>query len=101
VSWEIVHYGFRQNGLSNVLGLMDLLHSLPPTSVQNETSFNQMKLIKTDRRHRPSQEHLNDLMMIRLQSPSIMEFDPTTAINKWMVSYTDYYESYYNKYLKP
>jgi hypothetical protein len=63
---------------------MDLLHSLPPTSVQNETSFNQMKLIKTDRRHRPSQEHLNDLMMIRLQSPSIMEFDPTTAINKWM-----------------
>ena len=69
-----------------MLGLMDLLHSPPPTSVQNETSFNQMKLIKTDRRHRLSQEHLNDLMMIRLQSPSIMEFDPTTAINTWMVS---------------
>jgi len=90
VSWEMVHYGIRQNGLINVLGLMDLLHSLPPTSVQNETSFNQMKLIKTDRRHRLSQEHLNDRMMIRLQSPSIMEFDPTTAINKWMVSYTKY-----------
>lgn len=88
VSWESVHYGFRQNGLSNVLGLMDLLHSLPPTSVQNETSFNQMKLIKTDRRHRLSQKHLNDLMMIRLQSPSIMDYDPTTAINKWMVSPT-------------
>ena len=91
VSWESVHSGFKQNGLSNVLGLMDLLHSLPPTSVRNETSFNQMKLIKTDRRHRPSQKHLNDLMMIRLQSPSIMDFDPTTAINKWMVSYTVYY----------
>ena len=91
VSWESVHSGFKQNGLSNVLGLMDLLHSLPPTSVLNETSFNQMKLIKTDRRHRLSQKHLNDLMMIRLQSPSIMDFDPTTAINKWMVSYTVYY----------
>ena len=91
VSWESVHSGFKQNGLSNVLGLMDLLHSLPPTSILNETSFNQMKLIKTDRRHRLSQKHLNDLMMIRLQSPSIMDFDPTTAINKWMVSYTVYY----------
>jgi hypothetical protein len=53
-SWESVHSGFKQNGLSNVLGLMDLLHSLPPTSILNETSFNQMKLIKTDRRHRLS-----------------------------------------------
>jgi hypothetical protein len=85
VSWESVNSSFSQNGLDNILALVDLIRSLPPTSVKNETSFNQMKLIKTDRRYRLSGKHLNDMLMIRLQSPSIGYFDPTNAVNKWMV----------------
>ncbi|XP_062595414.1 putative uncharacterized protein DDB_G0271982 [Saccostrea cucullata] len=67
---------------------MDLLHSLPPTSVLNETAFNQMKLLKTDRRQRLSHKHLNDCLMIKLQSPAISEFDPKEAVDRWMLSPT-------------
>lgn len=72
-------------GLENILGLIDMINSLPPTSVYNETAFNQMKLTKTDRRHRLSQKHLNDCMVTKIESDSIEEFDPTPAINRWMV----------------
>lgn len=85
VSWEDVHSSLSGNGLHNILHLMDLLHSLPPTSVLNETAFNQMKLLKTDRRQRLSNNHLNDCLMIKLQSPAISEFDPKEAVDKWMV----------------
>lgn len=84
--WEDIHAVFGDSGVTNILKLLDLIHSLPPTSVLNETGFNQMKLIKTDRRQSLSARHLNDLMLIRLQSPSIAEFDPNPAIDRWMVS---------------
>lgn len=84
--WEDIHAVFGDSGVTNILKLLDLIHSLPPTSVLNETGFNQMKLIKTDRRQSLSGRHLNDLMLIRLQSPSIAEFDPNPAIDRWMVS---------------
>lgn len=44
-----------------------------------------MKLTKTDKRHRLSQKHLNDCMVTKIESASIEEFDPTPAINRWMV----------------
>ncbi|XP_062589081.1 zinc finger protein 862-like [Saccostrea cucullata] len=85
-SWQDIHAAFGESGVPNILALIDLIHSLAPTSVINETGFNQLKLIKTDRRHRLTERHLNDLMVIRLQSPSIVNFDPNPAIDKWMVS---------------
>lgn len=85
-SWQDIHAAFDESGVPNILALIDLIHSLPPTSVMNETGFNQLKLIKTDRRHRLTESHLNDLMVIRLRSPSIVNFDPNPAIDKWMVS---------------
>ena len=59
-----------------------MINCLPPTSVYNETAFIQMKLTKTDRRHRLSQEHLNDCMVTKIESDRIEEFDPTPAINR-------------------
>jgi hypothetical protein len=76
---------FSSMGLENILGLIDMINSLPPTSVYNETAFNQVKLTKTDRRHRLSQKHLNDCMVTKIESDSIEEFFPTPAINRWMV----------------
>ena len=49
-----------------------------------------MKLIKTDRRHRLSSEHMNDMMLIRIQSPKVQEFDRTPSIDKWMAIFTHY-----------
>ncbi|XP_052060860.1 uncharacterized protein DDB_G0283697-like [Mytilus californianus] len=71
-------------GVNNVLLLLDMLNSLPPTSVYNETAFNQMKLLKTDRRHRLGGSRLDDCMMTKLEAPSVQEFDPSDAIDKWM-----------------
>jgi hypothetical protein len=85
-TWEDIHAAFGDSGVTNILSLLDMIHSLPPTSVLNESGFNQMKLIKTDRRHSLSGRHLNDLMLIRLQSPSVAKFDPSPAIDRWMVS---------------
>ena len=83
--WEDIHRYTQGKGVDNILKIMDLIHSLPPISVGNETAFNQMKLIKTDRRQRLTEEHLNDMMLIRLQSPTISQFDPTPAVDRWMV----------------
>ena len=88
LSWEKVNHVFSQNDIDNILALIDPIRSLPTTSVVNETAFNQMKLIKTDRRHRLSSEHMNDMMLIRIQSPKVQEFDRTPSIDKWMAIFT-------------
>lgn len=86
VSWEDVFKSFTECGLSNVFNVIDLILSLPPTSVVNETAFNQMKLLKTERRHRLSNQHLNDCMLTPLESAEITEFDPQPAIDRWMLT---------------
>ncbi|XP_056008137.1 uncharacterized protein LOC130051023 [Ostrea edulis] len=73
-------------GIQDILTVMDLLRTLPATSVVNEASFNQMKMTKTNRRQRLSNKHLDDCMVIQLESTDILNFDPTEAINKWMTS---------------
>ncbi|CAG2230307.1 Protein NipSnap homolog 1,Protein NipSnap homolog 2,Protein NipSnap [Mytilus edulis] len=85
VSLVQLNESFSSMGVNNVLLLLDMLNSLPPTSVYNETAFNQMKLLKTDRRHRLGGSRLDDCMMTKLEAPSVQEFDPTDAIDKWMI----------------
>ncbi|WAR15760.1 ZN862-like protein [Mya arenaria] len=64
--------------------IVDLLLTLPPTSVSCETCFSQMKLVKTCRRTRLQRKTLNDLLVVRLASPSMQEFNPDQAIDHWM-----------------
>ncbi|XP_052820539.1 zinc finger protein 862-like [Mya arenaria] len=66
--------------------IVDLLLTLPPTSVSCETCFSQMKLVKTCRRTRLQRKTLNDLLVVRLASPSMQEFNPDQAIDHWMNS---------------
>lgn len=84
--WTQLWSSFSDMGIQDILTLMDLLRTLPATSVANEASFNQMKLTKTNRRQRLSNMHLNDCMVIQLESADILDFDPTSAVNKWMTS---------------
>lgn len=84
--WTQLWSSFSDMGIQDILTLMDLLRTLPATSVANEASFNQMKLTKTNRRQRLSNMHLNDCMVIQLESADILDFDPTSAVNKWMVN---------------
>ena len=43
-----------------------------------------MKLIKTDWRSRLTDDSLSDLMVIKLDSPDVQEFDPNPALAVWM-----------------
>ena len=92
----MINQSFSTIGVKNILGLLDMLNSLPPTSVYNERAFNQMKLQKTDRRHRIGQSRLDDCMITKLESASVKDFDPTDAIDKWMVNYLLILDFYLN-----
>lgn len=72
--------------IQDILTVVDLLRTLPATYVANEASFNQMKLTKTNRRQRLSNMHLNECMVIQLESADILDFNPTPVVNKWMVN---------------
>jgi hypothetical protein len=71
--------------MKNIAVLVDLMLTLPPTSVRCETAFSQLKLLKTCRRSRLGQGVLNDLMAVKLLSPSVLEFNPDSSIQKWQV----------------
>jgi hypothetical protein len=72
--------------VSNTLSFIDLINSLPATSVFNETAFNQLKLLKTDRAHSLTEQHLNDCMVVKLECASVTDFDSDPAIDRWMVN---------------
>ena len=61
----------------NVLGLLDLLITLPATSVECERGFSSLRLIKSDWRNRLSSESLNAVMRIYLDSPAEENFNPS------------------------
>ena len=71
------------NSCRNVLGLVDLILSLPATSVEAERGFSQMKLVKSDWRNSLTDAHLSDLLLVKLESPDIESFDPTPAFSLW------------------
>ncbi|XP_071142824.1 zinc finger protein 862-like [Mytilus edulis] len=81
-----VNTAFQNNDVDNVLCVFDLLRSLPPTSVKNETCFSSMKLTKNKRRGRLNNSTLDTLMSVQLQSPSIEEFNPDAAIKDWLIT---------------
>ncbi|XP_053384849.1 uncharacterized protein LOC128545857 [Mercenaria mercenaria] len=83
---EKVLKGLASQKLNNVTRVLDLLGSLPPTSVKNETTFSAMKLIKTKRRGRLNDDTLNDLTVVVLESPDIEQFNPDPAIQYWMMT---------------
>ncbi|XP_062587203.1 uncharacterized protein LOC134248845 [Saccostrea cucullata] len=82
LSWATVNHGCAD--LNNILGLIDLVLSLPATSVRNECLFSTMKLVRGKRRGRLANSTLDDLLLIAVQSPPISDFDPDDAIFHWM-----------------
>lgn len=81
-----VHRSFTNHDVNNILSVLDVLHSLPPTSVKNETCFSAMKLTKGKRRGRLNNTTLDNLLSVQLQGETIEEFNPDKAIEKWLVS---------------
>ena len=72
---------------TNIGTVIDLILTLPSTSVKCETAFSQLKLLKTCRRSNLSTDVLNDLMTVKLMSPPISQFQPEEGIEIWLVNY--------------
>lgn len=83
-SWMTIH-SFGED-VQNCLGVLDLMRSLPPTSVKNESSFSMMKLTKGIRRPRLKTSTLNDLLTVNLLTEPISQFDPDKSIEYFLVS---------------
>jgi hypothetical protein len=83
-----MHASMFDMEVPNILRLMDLTLAMCPTSVLNERSFSQMKLVKTERRQRISAKLLNSLMFIRTDGSEIKNFNPDSAIDSWRVTPT-------------
>lgn len=71
-----------------MMAIIDLLNCIPPTSVKCETTFSQMKLIKTSKRTSMKGSTLNCLLTVKLLSPSIHDFDPKSSVDRWQVRYS-------------
>ena len=66
-----------------ILSVIDLVLSIPATSIECERGFSTMRQVKNDWRSRLSITSLNDSMRILLEGPAIDQFQPEDAINKW------------------
>lgn len=82
LTWEQVNR--QHHHLRNILGLMDLVLTMSPTSAEAERGFSQLKLIKNVLRSRMTSETLNDCMAVKLLSKKLGEYNPEVAILRWM-----------------
>lgn len=85
-SWADVYDQYVED-FPFVLKLVDILISIPPTRVSCETTFSRLKLIKTCRRTKLKSETLNDILILKMESPKAEDFNPDDAIDIWTVSY--------------
>lgn len=76
----------KSSDTSIIMLIIDILLTLQPTSVACKTCFSQMKLVRTSRRRRLQNKTLKDLLVVRLASPAMQDFNPDEAIDHWMNS---------------
>ena len=68
---------------TNILGLVELLFTLPMSNGWVERIFSASELIKTDRRTKWSEDHLEDLLRISVDGLRSSEWDATNAVRLW------------------
>ena len=85
VRWSDIFLLMKGRDVDNALKLIELILTLPPTSVRNEATFSAMKLVKTKRRGHMNEATLNMLLLVHLETPSVQEFNPDPAIKEWLV----------------
>ncbi|XP_076116020.1 uncharacterized protein LOC143083720 isoform X3 [Mytilus galloprovincialis] len=75
LTWGSVFETFR-DGLDNIKLVIDALLSLPPTSVNNETTFSRTKLSKGKRRGHLKTDTLKDLIQVEIETANVEQFNP-------------------------
>ena len=89
MKWCEVNKTFgTSDNFKNILGLMDLVATLPASSAIAEQGFSIMKQTKNDWRSRLLSDKMTEIMRVKIHSSSIKEFDPLSAIHLWNSSST-------------
>ncbi len=73
ITWAEVNRMLRET-CPDFLDLVDLVLCMPASTADCERGFNVMKMVKSD------------LLFVHLSSPSIKDFDPSTAVEMWHAS---------------
>ena len=81
-SWKALNRS-HSDQLPNVLGLIDLILTIPASTAECERGFSGMKRVKSDWRARLNTSTLSDLMLVLLEGPSIDDFEPLRACQLW------------------
>ena len=85
LTWSVINRKYYENH-QNILAVITLVLILPASSAEVERGFSQLKILKSDIRSTLSEEHLNDLLAVKLLSADIQNFDPLPAIELWSTS---------------
>ena len=81
-SWSHINRAYSGQH-KNILAVIDLLLTLPGLSAEVERGFSQLKNIKGNLRSKLTDQHLNNVLCIKLHSKPVGEFDPSKAIDHW------------------
>ena len=82
VWWKLFNSTSAKNW-SNILGLVELLFSLPMSNGHVERVFSQLKVIKTNRRTCLGEDRLDSLLRIATIGPPLLEWDASPAVELW------------------
>ena len=82
LSWEEVNLSFGTQ-CPNVLGLIDLILTLPASTTDAERGFSHLRFVKSDWRSRLFDTRLSDLMPVLLEIPDVDQFDLLSAVEHW------------------
>lgn len=70
----------------NILELVQLMLVLPISAAQCERGFSAQNRIKSSKRSSLAVSTTEDLMRITLEGPSLEDYDPSPAVDRWMNS---------------
>ena len=76
----------RVPSLKNIIYLVDLTLCLSCSTAKCERIFSSLKLLKSRFRASLSQENLQAQLQVMVEGPSVAEFKPDLAIDKWLNS---------------
>ena len=68
----------------HIMALLTFLATLPASSAEVERGFSQLKLLKSSLRTSLTDDHLNELMVIKMLAPDVAAYNPQEAIRKWI-----------------
>ena len=69
---------------SEIKQLITIVLTLSPTTAQVERAFSIMSHVLTNRRRTLTSKHVEDIMRICSNGPSIKDFDPKTYVIHWI-----------------